>query len=92
MGSQHRFLCNIGFYDYGSVCWSVVSCSLQTKEKGFCITSLFFFFVFFFFTDNMKLNDLRMIICLKKCKVSVKRIPVCNVMEKMAKYGIHFVP
>ena len=29
-----------------------------------------------------KLNDLRKIICLRKSKVSVERISVCNVIEK----------
>ena len=40
---------------------------------------------------NMELNDLRIITCLRKYRVSVERISICNV-EKMAKHGIHCLP
>ena len=41
---------------------------------------------------NMDLNDSRIIICLRKLEVTVKRIPVCNVTEKLMEHGIHCLP
>ena len=43
-------------------------------------------------TRNSKLNDLRKILCLKKSKVSVERILVCNAIENLAERGIHCLP
>ena len=40
-------------------------------------------------TTNTELNDLRMIVCLRKPEVTVERISVCNVTEKMMEHGIH---
>ena len=37
----------------------------------------------------MELQDLRITIYLRKSEVSVERIPVCNVFEKLAEYGEH---
>ena len=34
----------------------------------------------------------RIIICLRKPDVSVERIPVCNVIDKFAEYGIQCLP
>ena len=39
---------------------------------------------YFHFSYSMQLNDLRKFICLKKSEVSVERISVCNVTEKLA--------
>ena len=37
----------------------------------------------------MELNDLRIIIGLKKSEVSVGRNSVCDVIDKSAEHGIH---
>ena len=39
-----------------------------------------------------ELNDLRIIICLRKSEVTVERISVCNVIEKLLGHGIHCLP
>ena len=39
-----------------------------------------------------QLNDLRIIICLRKPEVSVRRNSVCNVIENLAEHGIHCLP
>ena len=44
------------------------------------------------FADNMELNDLRIIICLRKSEVFVERISVCDVMEDLAEHGIDCLP
>ena len=44
------------------------------------------------FQYNMELNDLRIIICLRKSEVTVERISVCNVTEKLLEHGIHSLP
>ena len=36
---------------------------------------------------NTELNDLRIIICLRKSEVTVKRISVCNVIEQDLSQG-----
>ena len=41
---------------------------------------------------NTELNDLRTIICGKISTVSVERISVCNVSEKLAEHGILCLP
>ena len=46
----------------------------------------------FFFTDNLELNDLRIIICLRKSEVPVERISVCNLIENGVEHGIHCLP
>ena len=38
---------------------------------------------------NTELNDLRIIICLRKSGVTVEIISVCNIIEKLMEYGIH---
>ena len=43
-------------------------------------------------TQNTELNDLRIIICLRKSEVTVERISICNVNEKLMEHGIHYVP
>ena len=45
--------------------------------------------VFSFYHLNMELNDLTIIICLRKSEVSVERILVCYVNEKLMGHGIH---
>ena len=40
----------------------------------------------------MELNDLRMIIYLKKSVVSDERISVYNVIEKLAEHDMHCLP
>ena len=42
--------------------------------------------------ENLKLNDLTIIICLRKSEVTVQRISVSNVTEKMIEHGIHCLP
>ena len=44
------------------------------------------------FYKTTELNDLRVIICLRKCKVSVERISVCIVSKQSAEHGIHCLP
>ena len=39
-----------------------------------------------------ELNDLKIIICLRKSKVTVERISVCNVIEILMEHGIHYLP
>ena len=41
---------------------------------------------------NTELNDLRKIICLRQSEVSVEIISICNVIENLAKHGIHCLP
>ena len=41
---------------------------------------------------NTQLKDLRKIICLRKSEVTVERISVCNVTEKMMEHGIQCLP
>ena len=41
---------------------------------------------------NTELNDMRIIICLRKSEVTVERISVCNVIEKLMEYAIHCLP
>ena len=38
---------------------------------------------------NDVLKDLRIIICLGNSQVTVERISVCSVIEKLMKFGIH---
>ena len=40
-------------------------------------------------SKNMELNDLRIIIHLRKSEVSAERISVCKVIEKLAEHGIY---
>ena len=44
------------------------------------------------FEKNLELNDLRIIICLRKSEDIVERISVCNVIEKLMEHGIHCLP
>ena len=44
------------------------------------------------FAHNIKLNDLRKIICLRKSETSLERISVCNVTENLAEHGIRCLP
>ena len=39
--------------------------------------------------NNMEFNALEIIICLRKSEVSVERILICNVIEKLAEHGIY---
>ena len=39
--------------------------------------------------ENTELNDLRMIICVRKPEVFVERISVCFVNEKLVEHGLH---
>lgn len=39
--------------------------------------------------NKTELNNLRMIICLKKSEVSLELISVCNVIENLMEHGIH---
>ena len=41
---------------------------------------------------NTELSDIRIIICLRKSKVSVERISVCKVIENLMEHGIQFLP
>ena len=43
-------------------------------------------------TYNIELNDLKITICLKKSEVSVGRISVCNVIDKLMEHDIHCLP
>ena len=45
-----------------------------------------------FLSCNMELNDLRIIICLRKSEVTEERISVCNVILKLMEHGIHCLP
>ena len=42
--------------------------------------------------QNIKLNDLRKIICFRKSEVSVKRISVGNVIQNLMTHDIHCLP
>ena len=44
------------------------------------------------FRSAIGLNDLRIIICLRKSEVTVENISVCNVIEKLMEHGIHCLP
>ena len=44
------------------------------------------------FITNTELNDLRIIICLRKSEVTVEMISVYNVTEKLMDHGIHCLP
>ena len=41
---------------------------------------------------NTELNDLRIIVCLRKSEVSVEKISVCRVTENLTKHGIYCLP
>ena len=41
---------------------------------------------------NTELNDLRIIICLKKSGATIERISVCNATEILMEHGIHCLP
>ena len=43
------------------------------------------------YTENTELNDLRIIICLRKSEVTVEKISVCNAIEKLMEHCIDFV-
>ena len=43
-------------------------------------------------TFNMELNDLRIIICLRKSEISVEITSSCNDIERLAELGIHCLP
>ena len=43
-------------------------------------------------TYNTELNELRIIICLRKSEVTFERISVCNVTGKLAEHGIYCLP
>ena len=45
----------------------------------------------FLFLGNTGLNDLRISIYLRKSEVTVDRISVCNVNEKLMEHGTHSV-
>ena len=63
--------------------WLLFTCSV--KDFALPIPVLIF-------TFNTKLNGLRTNILLRKSKVSVERISVCNVIENLVEHGIHCVP
>ena len=42
--------------------------------------------------SHTELNDMRIIICLRKSEVTIERISVCNVIEKLREHGIHCLP
>ena len=39
--------------------------------------------------SNTELNDWRIIICLRNSEVTVEKISVCNIIEKLMEHGIH---
>ena len=39
--------------------------------------------------NNTELNNLRIIICLRKSEVTVEKISVCTDIEKLMEHGIH---
>ena len=41
---------------------------------------------------ELDLNDLKIIICFIKSDVTVERLSVCNVIEKLMEHDIHCVP
>ena len=41
-----------------------------------------------FLSCNVELNDMRIIICLRKSEVTGERISVCNVIQKLMEHGI----
>ena len=41
---------------------------------------------------NMQLNNLRIVICLRKSEMIVERISVCNVIENLMEHGIQCLP
>ena len=41
---------------------------------------------------NTELNELRIIICLRKSKVSIERMSVHNVIENFVEHAIHCLP
>ena len=45
----------------------------------------------YYFLEKMELNDLRIIIYLRKSEVSVERISVCNVIENLMAHGIYYL-
>ena len=48
------------------------------------------FHIHYAISFNTELNDLRIIICLRKSEFIVESmISVCNVIEKLMEYGIH---
>ena len=44
------------------------------------------------FIYNTELNDLRIIICLRKSEAFVERLSVCYVTEKYAEHGLYYLP
>ena len=44
------------------------------------------------FDINTELNDLKIIICLRKSEDSVERISVFTVIEKLEEHSIHCLP
>ena len=46
------------------------------------------------FERKAELNELKLliVICLRKSEVTVERISVCNVIEKLMKHGVHCLP
>ena len=38
------------------------------------------------FKLNTELNDLRIIICLRKSEITIERISICNVIEKLMEH------
>ena len=40
----------------------------------------------------MELNDLRIIVCLRKSEVTAERISVYDVTEKLMEHGVHCLP
>ena len=53
---------------------------------------LIFIFAVILAEYNTELNNLRIIICLRKSEVTVKRISVCKAIEKMMEHGIQCLP
>ena len=43
-------------------------------------------------TYSTELNDLRVIVCLRKPEVTVVIISVCNVTVKLMEHGVHYFP
>ena len=83
---------------------SPFSIGVKTLQKRICFSERFLSFQgrpflgrFFAWVanrvmENTELNDLRIIICLKKSDVTVERISVCNVTEKLMEHSIHCLP
>ena len=73
---------------------------LETQSQGYILFSYHIYLVSYktgFYpskitTINMELNDLRIINCLRKSEVTVGRISVYNVIEKLIEHGIDCLP